>query len=466
MIRLHNTYTLQTEEFKPITEGFVGMYHCGPTVYNFAHIGNLRAYVFADILRRLFEYEDYKVKQIINITDVGHLQNDADIGEDKMEVAAKEQMRSTHDIARFFTLAFLRDLSLLNIDTNKDKITFPRATNHIEEQIEMIKTLEEKGFTYVISDGVYFDTSKFPAYGKLGNINLTGQMEGARVGINEEKRNPTDFALWKFNKSDIKREQEWESPWGVGFPGWHIECSAMSKKYLGETFDIHTGGIEHIPTHHQGEIAQSESASGKKFVNYWLHHEHMRVDNTKMSKSLGNTYLLTDIVEKGFSPVSYRYFLLLSHYRTPTNFTWEGLESAQTACRRLKEFFATLPKGNIFSHGKISEIYKKQFIEALEEDINTPEGIAVVWKLVKDESVSPKDKRATLLDFDKVLGLCVEENEFVVTSVPSQVEHLLKEREEARKSKDFAKSDELRAKIRELGFDVRDSEGSQTLEKL
>ncbi len=466
MIRLHNTYTLQTEEFKPIKPGFVGMYHCGPTVYNFAHIGNLRAYVFADILRRLFEYEDYKVKQIINITDVGHLQSDADLGEDKMEVAAKEQMRSAHDIARFFTLSFLRDLSLLNIDTNKDKITFPRATNHIEEQIEMIKTLEEKGFTYVISDGVYFDTAKFPAYGKLGNINLKGQVEGVRVGINAEKRNPTDFALWKFNKTDTKREQEWESPWGVGFPGWHIECSAMSKKYLGETFDIHTGGIEHIPTHHQGEIAQSEAASGKKFVNYWMHHEHMRVDGTKMSKSLGNTYLLADLQEKGFSPVSYRYFLLLSHYRTPTNFTWEGLEAAQTACKRLKEYFATLPNGNIFSRGKISPIYKKEFTEALEEDINTPAAIAVVWKLVKDESITPKDKKATLLDFDRVLGLCLEENEFVVTSFTSQVEHLLKEREEARRNKDFAKSDQIRAKIKELGFNVKDNEGSQTLEKL
>ncbi len=460
MIRFFNTLTNQLEEFKPINEGVVGMYNCGPTVYYFAHIGNMRAYIFADLLRRFLEHENFKVTQVINITDVGHLQSDADEGEDKMEVGAKRENKSAKDIASFYTKAFLDDLKTLNINTAGT--IFPKATEHISEQIDLIKILEEKGFTYKTSDGVYFDTSKFPEYGKLGQINLSGMEEGARVNVNEEKKNFTDFALWKFSPKDGgKREQEWESPWGVGFPGWHLECSAMSMKYLGETFDLHTGGIDHIPTHHQNEIAQSEAATGKKFVNYWMHSEHIRINNERIAKSLGNTILLKDLVEKGYTPLSYRYFLLLSHYKTPTNFTWEGLDAAETAYRRLKQGFSLLPQ-----NGVINEKYQKEFLKALDEDLNTSEALGVLWNMMKDDAVKPEDKRATLLDFDKILALDLLHNEFEIKEVPQELKALLAERAVAREKEDYKKADEIRDKIASLGFEVRDTEEGQKLTKI
>ena len=336
MIYLKNTLSGEKEEFVPIVPGLVTMYNCGPTVYNKVHIGNLRAYVFADTLRRVFEYNDYDVKQVINITDVGHLTDDEDLsdrGEDKIEKSARAQGKSAQEIARAITKAFFNDLKSLNVEM--DDITFPRATEYIKEQIAFIKTLEQKGYTYRTSDGIYFDTSLFKDYGKLGNIDIKGLQEGARIGKNSERKNITDFALWKFSKKDEKRQQEWDSPWGVGFPGWHIECSAMSRALLGAHFDVHTGGIDHIPIHHNNEIAQSVCATNKKFVNYWLHSAHLMLNGEKISKSLGNVLFLEDLHAKGFTSSMYRYWLLTAHYSTQVNFTWEALDAARTAFTNL-----------------------------------------------------------------------------------------------------------------------------------
>ncbi len=339
----HNTLSGEIELFEPIKTGEVSMYHCGPTVYSKAHIGNMRAYIFADILKRFFLYQGYKVNQVINITDVGHLTDDGDGGDDKVEKKAREAKLRAQDIINEVTKYFFDDLKLLNINT--ENTLFPKATDHIKEQIEMIQILEKKGHTYQTSDGIYFDTSTYPPYGKLGNINLENLKEGARVEINEEKKNPTDFALWKFSKLEDKRQQEWESPWGIGFPGWHIECSAMSKKYLGETFDIHTGGIDHIPVHHNNEIAQSESANGKEQANFWLHFKHILINNEKISKSLGNDIYIDDLLKKNISPLAYRYWLLTADYKTQINFTWEALIASKTAYEKLVIQISNFEKG-------------------------------------------------------------------------------------------------------------------------
>jgi len=336
-MHLYNTLTRSKELFRPLKEGEVFMYHCGPTVYNYAHLGNLRAYVFADILRRVFSFNNYAVKQVINITDVGHLTSDEDEGEDKLEAGARREGKSAQEIAEFYTGAFLEDMSALNIDTRAT--LFPKATEHIAEQIDLIKTLEKKGATYRTSDGVYFDTSACKQYGELAHLDIAGLKEGARVLKNPEKRNATDFALWKFSKPEEKRQQEWESPWGLGFPGWHLECSAMSMKYLGPHFDIHTGGIDHIPVHHTNEIAQSETATGEKFVNYWMHAGFVNIEGAKMAKSEENFITLKTLTEKGFSPLAYRYWLLTADYKKTINFTWEALEGAETAFRKLQRVF-------------------------------------------------------------------------------------------------------------------------------
>lgn len=458
MLYFYNTLSGKIEEFKPLDPGEVRMYNCGPTVYNYAHIGNLRSYVFADTLRRVLEYSGLNVKQVINITDVGHLVSDGDEGEDKISLGAQREGKTAFEVAQFYTDAFLDDLERLNIET--EGTTFPRATEHIDDQIALIQKLEEKGYTYTTSDGVYFDTSKFPAYGKLGNINLKGLKEGARVEANPEKRNLTDFALWKFSPKEAKREMEWKSPWGTGFPGWHIECSAMSMKYLGESFDIHTGGIDHIPTHHQAEIAQSEAATEKQYVKYWLHNEHLRVNGQRISKSLGTSILLSELIEKGYSPLAYRYFLLLSHYRTPSNFTWEGLEAAETALKRLRHAVAELRA--VAGEGVVRTSYTKEFMEALGEDLNTAQALAVVWKLVKDDTVSASDKFTTLQEFDMVLGLDLDKEE----EIPEEITTLLEAREHARASKDYAESDRLRDQIRELGYMVEDRDSGQIVRKI
>lgn len=396
-IKLHNTLSGSLEEFKPITPGIVGMYHCGPTVYNYAHIGNLRSYIFADILRRTLEYSKYEVKQVINITDIGHLTSDADTGDDKMMKGLKLEgfpitLEGLKQLADKYEKAFKDDLSALNIETPH---AFPRATEYLKQEIELIQKLEENGFAYKLKDGVYFDTSKSKDYGKLGGLTPIDESV-ARIGT-EEKRSPRDFVLWKISADT---HLGFESPWGVGFPGWHIECSAMSREFLGQPFDIHTGGVDHIPVHHNNEIAQSESAYNTELAKYWLHNEFINLKEGKMAKSEGNFITLKTLVEKGFSPLAYRYFLLMAHYRTPVTFSWEALEAAQNAYRKLKRFRDTLTEVGVVNEG-----YRVKFTEKLENDLNTAQALALVWGLVKDSKIAREDKLATMLDFDKVLGL-------------------------------------------------------------
>ncbi len=392
-IKLHNTLTGKLEEFKPIKPEHVGMYHCGPTVYDYVHIGNLRAFLAADIVRRFFEYEGFEVRQVMNITDVG-IGGNHDEGEDKMIKGLKRDGKkvsteSMKELADFYTERFKEDIAKLNIKTPH---VLPKASEHIPEQIELIKILEEKAFTYKTSDGIYFDISKDRHYGKLGGV---GKDNESRIEPNPEKRNPRDFALWKFNTN-----LGFPSPWGQGFPGWHLECSAMSTKYLGNTFDIHTGGIDLAPIHHNNEIAQSENACECELAHYWLHNEFVNVVDAKMAKSEGNQITLKTLEEKGFNPLAYRYFLLMAHYRTPVNFSWDALKAAQNAYHKLKKLVASWPDG-----GKVNESYQQRFIEKIENDLNTPQALAILWTLVKDKSISAEDKKTTAQNFCQVFGL-------------------------------------------------------------
>lgn len=451
------------------------MYNCGPTVYDRVHIGNLRPYVFADALRRTLDFWGYRVKQVINITDVGHLVSDADEGEDKMEESAKQSGKTAREIADLYTDAFFEDLDALGID--RSRILFPRATEFIGEQIALIQALEEKGYAYAIKDGIYFDTARFPSYGKLGGIKLSALKEGARVEENPEKRGPYDFALWKFSGRK-KRQQEWDSPWGKGFPGWHIECTAMIFKLLGKQIDIHTGGIDHIPIHHNNEIAQAEASTGKPYVRYWMHNEFITIEGKKISKSLGNTVYLSQLADRGFSPKDLRYWYLTAHYRSPVNFTWEALEAAHTARERLRRyFFDELGRDNDHLRDTNTTIYRSEdqsffmrdFTAAIADDLNTPQAIARMWDLIKDENVLPAAKRASLLSADKILGIGLsdvrEESKLAVieeSKLPDEVRALMIERESARAAKDFTKADELREKIKSFGYEVKDtSEGPQ-----
>ncbi|MDO8424286.1 MAG: cysteine--tRNA ligase [bacterium] len=443
-IKLYNTLSGKLETFDPINPGEVKMYHCGPTVYDYIHIGNLRSFLLADILRRTFEFLGFTVKQVMNITDVG-IGGNNDEGEDKIIKGLKREgktvsMQSMKELGDFYTERFKEDIGKFNI---KMPDVLPKASEHIEEQINLIKVLEEKGFIYKTSDGVYFDTSKDPRYGRLGKL---GKEQESRIA-NSEKRNARDFALWKFNGN-----LGFQSPWGQGFPGWHLECSVMSTKYLGQPFDIHTGGIDLAPIHHNNEIAQSESACDCALANYWLHNEFVNVADGKMAKSEGTGITLSEIINNNFSPLAYRYFLLMAHYRTPVNFTWEALEAAQNAYRKLKEFVSSL-SNNIPTFSRMSE-YQDEFKNAIENDLNTPEALAVAWKLVKDESVSPADKRAALLEFDKVLGLDLEHNEFL--KVPQNIIELGEKRQVAKDSRDFAEADKIRKEIESQGYEIRD----------
>jgi cysteinyl-tRNA synthetase len=444
MLKVYNTLTKKEEGFVPISANKVGLYSCGPTVYNYAHIGNLRSYIFSDILKRTLKYDGFEVKHVMNITDVGHLVTDGDDGDDKMTKALKREglpltVESMKEVAIKYETAFVEDLKKLNIEMPD---YLPRASEHIKEDLEIIKTLEEKGFVYKTSDGLYFDTSKDSNYGALGG--LSNENEN-RIETNGEKRNPRDFALWKFDS-----ELGWDTPWGKGFPGWHIECSGMSMKYLGQHFDMHTGGIDHIPIHHNNEIAQSECATGEKFVNFWLHNNFLNIDNQKISKSLGNEIYLKDLEEKGFSPIDYRYFLLQANYRSLVNFTWESLEASQNALKKLKNIFLGL--GNDI--GVISAHYKKEFTEALEDNLNTPEALSVMWQLARDEQIPIADKKATMIDFDRVLGLGI--NTWTLDEIPEEVMDLAKKRVKAKLEKDWAKSDELRDQIKSLGYEIKD----------
>lgn len=458
----------------PLKPGRVSMYHCGPTVYNFAHIGNLRAYIFDDTIRRGFEFLGYKVKQVINITDVGHLTSDRDTGEDKIEQGAKREHKTVQEIINFYSEAFFSDLVKLNVRTNGTK--FPRATEHIKEQIALINILEEKGFTYKTSDGVYFDTSRFPAYGKLGQIDLTNLEEGARIGKHLEKKNPTDFALWKFAAAGTKREHEWPSPWGVGFPGWHIECSAMSMEYLGQTFDIHTGGIDHIPVHHNNEIAQSECATGQPYAHYWMHNAFVNIEHAKMSKSAGNFVRLATLEEHKIHPLAYRYWLLTAHYRSPVTFTFEAVSAAQNALESLvhkvvlalprKKFFGSLYTSTSKTPKNSVENVRSVLRNHIENDLDTPGAIALLHKTL-DEILAGTVHFAVLKDFDDVLGLNLLGLARDITKSPRDVRKIAKEREVFRKSNQWEQADALRKELENRGFFVKDTPtGPQILRSL
>jgi len=459
-ISIYNTLSKQKEVFIPISPETVSMYNCGPTVYSKPHIGNMRSYIFADIIARTFKYNKLNVNQVINITDVGHLTDDGDDGDDKMETSAQKTGKTAQEIAEEYTAIFYSYLDALNI--SRKAITFTKATDHIPEQIEMIQKLEKNKHVYVISDGVYFDTATFPEYGKLGNIHTDDNSQNQRISENTEKRQRQDFAVWKFSKPGESRQQEWDSPWGVGFPGWHIECSAMSQKYLGDTFDIHTGGIDHIPTHHNNEIAQSESVTGKPQATYWMHSSHVLIDGKKISKSLGNTLYFEDLEAKNISPLTYRYWILTADYKTLVNFTWDAVIAADTAFKKLITHLVSFETN---ASGLVNKQYKEKFLAAINDDLNTAAGIAVIWELLKDSEISSTDKRTTIYDFDDVLGLNIEalvsfanKLKNTMTKIPTEVTEIGRKRDEARKNKDFETADMLRDEARKLGFDIHDTE--------
>lgn len=461
MLKLFNTLTRKKELFTPLNENLVTMYNCGPTVYDYAHLGNLRGYVNANLLRRVLEHEGYEVKQIINITDVGHLTDDGDDGDDKIEKGALREKKTVEEIIEFYTNEFLRDLTDLNINT-KEIFMFPRASQHIEEQIALIKVLESKGYTYKTSDGIYFDTSRFPEYGDLARLDIEGLRDGARVEANPDKRNVTDFALWKFSSAGEKRAQEWDSPWGTGFPGWHIECSAMAMRYLGETLDIHTGGVDHIPVHHTNEIAQSVCATGKPFSRFWLHHEFVNVKDGKMAKSGGNFIRLQSLREKGFRPVDYRYLLLLAHYRSPITFSFESLEAASRALSRLVHIYAELENDD---KSEVNKAYSEKFFEFMNDDLNSPAAIATMWNMLKDDSVEDSQKYATLELFDSILGLGLKRLSEDLFDIPEDVLKLARQREREKKIKNYERADEIRDKISELGFTIKDTKEGFEIER-
>jgi cysteinyl-tRNA synthetase len=465
---LHNTMTGAKEEFSPLSGKTVKMYNCGPTVYGPQHIGNLSMFVFVDILRRTLEYNDYTVKQVINFTDFGHLTSDADEGEDKMAKGLKREglsasLENMRTLGEKYAALFLADLAQLNVKTEGTQ--FPRASDYIPAQVAMIKALEEKTYAYQTKKGVYFDTAMFADYGKLGNINLEGLREGARVEAESEKRNPTDFILWKPN-----RRIGWNSPWGKGFPGWHIECSAMSRSLLGDQLDIHTGGIEHIPIHHNNEIAQSEAATGKKpFVRFWLHRAHLQIGGEKIAKSVGNTVYLSDITEKDFPPLAFRYLLLGAHYRSSASFTWETLKAAQQSLFRLYNLYENFVEAaKQHPAGLPATSYRIKFHERINDDLDTPGALAVLWELTKDADVSPQAKVEMMHEFDGVLGLSFGSTASRVTldALDDDIQKLIDEREAARAVKNWQKADELRDQIESRGYTLEDKpEGPRVLKK-
>lgn len=468
MLKIYNTLSRSKEEFKPLDDGLVRMYSCGPTVYSYAHIGNMRAYIFMDNLRKVLKYNGYNIKGVMNITDVGHMTSDADEGEDKMEKAARKTGKNPYDIAKEYTEIFMKDIAKLNIE--KPEI-IAKATEHITEMKEYVEKIVENGYGYETSKGIYFDTKKLPSYGELSRINLENNKAGARIEVDPEKRNALDFALWI--KAPENHIMKWDSKWGMCYPGWHIECSAMSKKYLGEVFDIHTGGVDHIQIHHENEIAQSKGATGKMPANYWMHVEFLQVDSGKMSKSLGNTYTIDYLEEKGFEPLAYRYFTYTSHYRNKLNFTFDGISAAKTALNRLREQYAQHENGsNIIDDNMLKE-WKTRFLESINDDLNMPLALSVVWEVAKYSERS-KQIAELLKDFDRVLSLDIDKssdnksdlNAGENTEVPTKISEILENRKEARANKDFAKSDELRDKLKELGYIVIDSKEGQKIEKI
>jgi cysteinyl-tRNA synthetase len=446
-LRLYDTYTRSLRDFEPLNEPEVGMYACGPTVYDYAHIGNLRTYIFEDILKRVLEFNNYQVKHVMNITDVGHLVSDADTGEDKMEKGARRAGKSAWEIAEYYAEAFIQDLRHLNI---LEPAIWCRATDHIPEQIEMIRCIESHGFTYRTSDGIYFDTSRLEEYGKLGLLDIEGLQAGSRIEMGE-KRNPTDFALWKFSPSDKQRQMEWDSPWGKGFPGWHIECSAMSARYLGSFFDIHCGGEDHINVHHTNEIAQTQACYGSNLANFWIHGYFLQIDEAKMAKSAGDFLRIQTLIERGYDPLAYRFFCLGAHYRTKLNFTWESLDSASISLERLRTMVYEWGEA-----GSVDKDYLQQFTAQVNEDLNTPRALAVTWDLARS-SLPASTKKATILIFDRILGLRLAEWRPRDEIIPQGITDLVEQRTLARKEKRWADADTLRQQVLEAGYEIEDT---------
>jgi cysteinyl-tRNA synthetase len=473
-----NTLSGNKETFIPLKPGFATMYSCGPTVYSRAHIGNMRAYVFADLLARTLRVSGYHVRQVINITDVGHLVGDGDEGEDKIEKGAKAEGLRAEDLAARYTAFFMEDIRALNVQT--EQVLFPKATDYIAEQIKMIQELEAKGFTYETDDGIYFDTSKFPEYGKLGGVNEAelksgdnASLEdritvaaGRRIAENKEKRQPADFSLWKFSPAGARRQQEWQSPWGIGFPGWHIECSAMIRALLGNVIDLHTGGIDHIAIHHNNEIAQSEGVFGKPFVKYWMHGAFLNIEGEKISKSLENDVYVSELAGKNLHPLALRYFFLQAHYKSPLSFSWEALEGSNEALMRLWRLCANVlaeskgrGAGSIISTPTAEQ---KKLVQLLHDDLGTPQALAYLWEMLRDEDLSPREKQGLIEVAEPILGLSLlnlpeSARKRKPEELPEDVQNLVKDREKARLARDFEKSDLIRDKLQNRGYRVEDS---------
>ncbi len=446
-LRLYDTYSRTIRDFEPLNSAEVGVYTCGPTVYNYAHIGNLRTYIFEDLLRRALEFNGYSVKHVANITDVGHLVSDADEGEDKMEKGSRQSGKTAWEIAEIYTEAFKADFAHLNI---LEPTIWCRATEHIDEQIAMIQRIEEKDFTYRTSDGIYFDTSKLDNYGYLARLDIEGLRAGSRVDIGE-KRNVTDFALWKFSPDDEKRQMEWDSPWGTGFPGWHIECSAMSTKYLGRFFDIHCGGEDHISVHHSNEIAQTQACYGTNLANFWLHGYFLQLNDERMAKSSGEFLRLQTLIDRGCDPLVYRYFCLTAHYRSHLSFSWETLDGAAKALQRLRSMAYEWGAA-----GKVDESRLEKFTEYVNNDLNVPRALALSWDLAKSD-LTASVKKATLCKFDEVLGLKLAEWEPSEERIPDDIVVLAEQRQQARVEKRWQEADQLRDRIAAAGYDVKDT---------
>lgn len=459
----YNTLTGKKEKFIPINKNEVKMYSCGPTVYSYAHIGNFRTYIFVDSLRRTLEYNGYKMKHVMNITDVGHLTSDADTGEDKMEKAAKKEGKDPYEIAKFYANAFMNDMGKLHIE--KPEI-ITKATDNIPQMIELVEEIIKNGYGYETSKGIYFDVSKLDKYPVLSNNSVEGQQAGARVEVDKEKRNPFDFALWI--KAPENHIMKWDSPWGKSYPGWHIECSAMGRRFLGENFDIHTGGVDHIPVHHENEIAQCKGAFGHNPANFWMHCEFLLVDGGKMSKSLGNIYTISELKEKGIEPLAYKLFCFSSHYRNKLNFTFEGVKASNIALNRIRKGYLAHLNGNDSIEEKEIEEYENRFHNAINDDLNIPLAIGVLWDVIKNEKKS-KELADLILRFDKVFGLDLanskkylqelNENEEDMSVIPEQLLQFANERKIARENKDFQKADLLRKKIEESGYQIKDIAG-------
>ena len=466
-LTFYNTLTRKKEEFHSIDEKRVRMYSCGPTVYSYAHIGNFRTYIFMDTLRRVLKYNGYELKHVMNITDVGHLESDADEGEDKMEKAARKEKKDPYEIANFYTKIFLKDMEKLNID--KPEI-ITKATENISQMIDYVKEIIKNGYAYETSKGIYFDISKLDKYPVLSNRKLDDQIAGARVDVDPEKKNPYDFALWI--KAPENHIMKWESPWGLSYPGWHLECSTMGRRFLGEEFDIHTGGVDHSPTHHENEIAQSKGATGKIPAHVWMHCEYLQVDGGKMSKSLGNTYTISQLQEKGISPLAFKLFCFTAHYRNKLNFTFEGAYGAQKALERLYDSYVKNVNGADDVEEDVIKEYEEKFLSYINDDMNMPGAMSVVWDIARNTKKSAKFANL-LLKFDEVLGLDMKNAEKYLVKfkqndseeLPAEIKKLVEERKNARAEKNWAKSDEIRDKIISLGYSIKDTKDGIIVKK-